>query len=242
MVCAMHRVFFPAALALCVFAQSPRHQRQQPPAAVDPGPPPADAVVLFDGKDLLQWTRNDGTPTGCAIDAGEMLCKTGAGDAYSLPKFRDAQIHLEFKIPYMPDKHGQERGNSGVYLQGKYEIQVLDSFNNPTYANGSCGALYGQAAPLVDASRPPEQWQTYDIIFRAPMCENGEVRRKARVTVLQNGVLIQDHVPVRASQCGEETGPLMLQDHNYPGAPTTMMRFRNIWLRPLSPGTTGEEQ
>ena len=214
--------------ALCAFAQRREHQ----PRPVAAGPPPADAVVLFDGKDLSQWQKADGSPGGCVIDAGEMLCRTGSGDSVSKQTFRDAQIHLEFKIPYMPDQHDQARGNSGVYLHGLYEIQILDSFNNPTYANGSCGALYGQAPPLVNASRPPEQWQAYDMIFRAPRCENGQVAQKAVITVLQNGVLVQDHVPIDASKC-EEYGPLLLQDHNYKGAPLTMMRFRNVWFRPL---------
>src|SRR5262249_55320166 len=143
-------------------------RRERQPSAVTPGPPPSDARMLFDGKDLSQWQRPDGSPTGCVVDSSDMLCRTGSGDAVSKQLFHDAQIHLEFKIPYMPDQQGQSRGNSGVYLQGLYEIQVLDSFNNSTYANGSCGALYGQAPPLVNASLPPEQWQTYDILFRAP--------------------------------------------------------------------------
>ena len=219
-------------VVLCAFCQ----QRERPPATVTPGPHPSDAIVLFDGRDLAQWQATDGA--GCVIDAGEMLCRTGSGDAVSRQMFRDAQIHLEFKIPYMPAEHGQSRGNSGVYLHGLYEIQVLDSFENPTSANGSCGALYGQAAPLVNASLPPEQWQTYDILFRAPRCEDGQVRQKALVTVLQNVILVQDHVAIEASQC-QEAGPLLLQDHNSPGAPLTLMRFRNIWFRRLAGRAAG---
>ena len=184
-------------IALGAFAQD----REEPqPRAVDPGPPPADAVVLFDGKDLSQWQKPDGSPTGCVVDSGEMLCASGADHAVSRPQFQDAQIHLEFKIPTMPDQQGQARGNSGVYLQGRYEIQVLDSYNNPTYPTGSCGALYGQAAPLVNASSPPEQWQSYDIIFHAPRCGEGEVKRKATVTRARIG--LRSRNPVRALRTG----------------------------------------
>jgi hypothetical protein len=224
-------------VVLCAFCQ----RRERLPATVTPGPQPSDATVLFDGRDLAQWQAKDGTPSGCVVDRGEMLCRTGSGDAVSRQMFRDAQIHLEFKIPHMPAEHGQTRGNSGVYLHGLYEIQVLDSFDNPTYANGSCGALYGQAAPLVNASLPPEQWQAYDILFRAPRCEEGQVTQKAVVTVLQNGIVVQDHVAIEASKC-QETGPLLLQDHNYPGAPVTQMRFRNVWLRNLQGRGTEESQ
>jgi hypothetical protein len=222
-------------VVLCAFSQ----RRERLPATVTPGPQPSDAIILFDGRDLAQWQAADGTPSGCVVDGGEMLCRTGSRDAVSRQMFRDAQIHLEFKIPYMPAEHGQSRGNSGVYLHGLYEIQVLDSFENPTYSNGSCGALYGQAAPLVNVSLPPEQWQTYDILFRAPRCEDGQVRQKAVVTVLQNGIVVQDHVAIEASKC-QETGPLLLQDHNYPGAPLTLMRFRNVWFRPLQGRATEE--
>ncbi len=170
-----------------------------------------------------------------------MACKSGSADVFSKEKFRSAQIHVEFNIPNMPEQHGQLRGNSGVFLQGLYEIQVLDSYHNPTYANGSAGALYGQYAPLVNASRPPEQWQTYDIVFHAPHCDgDGKVVQKGTLSLLQNGILVQDHVEVQhvtpgnsgANACA--AGPLKLQDHSgFPGAPTTTMRFRNIWFRPL---------
>jgi hypothetical protein len=228
------------ALAPAIAAQKPAEPQ---PRVVTPGvrcgQPPDDAVVLFDGKDLSHWTTREGQPAHCAVDNGEILCKTGAGDLVSKETFRNAQIHLEFRPPFMPDQHGQARGNSGVYLQGRYEIQILDSYQNPTYANGSCGALYGQAAPLVNASRAPEQWQTYDIVFHGPQCDGGNLVKHGIVTVLHNGVLVQDHVEIQntlrgcaADQIGEP-GPLLLQDHNYKGAPTTLMRFRNIWFRPL---------
>ena len=221
------------AVSAC-FGQKPDAQ----PREINPGGPgkaPSDAVVLFDGKDMSHWTTRDGKPALCQVHSGEMVCLTGVGDIYSREKFRSAQIHLEFAIPFMPEQKDQMRGNSGVYLHGKYEIQILDSYHNPTYAVGACGAIYGQSPPLVNASRPPEQWQSYDIIFHAAKCDAaGKPTVPATVTVLHNGVLVQDHVKVEKSTgCGEE-GPLMLQDHSgFPGAPQTSMKFRDIWIRRL---------
>jgi hypothetical protein len=208
------------------------------PAAM-PGAPPSDAVVLFDGKDLSQWAKRDGSPIGCSIVEGVIACRTGAGDNFSKPRFRNAQIHLEFMPPLMPDQHSQARGNSGLYLHGRYEIQILDSFQNPTYANGSCAAVYGQAPPLVNASRPPENWQTYDIVFHGARCSPaGVLEQKPRITLFHNGVLVQDNVEIqnvgRGCEAGVgEPGPIMLQDHDYRGAPVTLMKFRNIWFRHL---------
>jgi hypothetical protein len=148
--------------------------------------------------------------------------------------FESAQIHLEFAIPHMPDQVGQLRGNSGVYIQGRYEIQILDSYQNATYANGMLGALYGQSPPLVNAAKPPGEWQTYDIVFHSPRCINGKIAENGTVTVFLNGVLIQDNVTIAdaTGSCGP--GPLLLQDHSgFPGAPNTTMRFRNIWIRPI---------
>jgi hypothetical protein len=140
----------------------------------------------------------------------------------------------------MPQAKGQARANSGVYLQSRYEIQVLDSYQNPTYANGSCGALYGQYAPLVNVSRPPGQWQTYDIILHAPQCgADGKVVKSGTLTLLQNGVLAQDHVAIKGVTPGADPGDvcqpaaLRLQDHFHPDVKETFMRFRNIWYRPL---------
>lgn len=207
------------------------------PRVVTPGDAshaPSDAVVLFDGSNVAKWTTRDGKPSRCTVNDGAMVCVSGAGDQYSTEKYRSAQIHVEFAPPLMADKHGQMRGNSGVYLQGKYEIQILDSYNNPTYANGALGAVYGQSAPLVNAARPPEQWQTYDIIFHGPQCDaSGNVTQKATVTVLLNNILVQDHVAIDKS-AGCDAGPLLLQDHSgFKDAPVTAMKFRNIWFRPL---------
>jgi hypothetical protein len=214
------------------------------PRVVDPGKPgqpPSDAIVLFDGKDVSEWTYQDGRPAAWPVSDGVLTCKSGTGDIVTKRKFGSAQIHVEFATPLMPEAKSQARGNSGVYLQGRYEIQVLDSYHNPTYANGSCGSLYGQYAPLVNVCRPPEQWQTYDIIFHAPACDaGGKVTTPGTLTLLQNGVLVQDHVQINGITGGAEQvsvcqpGPLRLQDHYHPDVKETFMRFRNIWLRPLT--------
>lgn len=212
---------------------------QPEPRAVTPGKnsadPPSDAVVLFDGSSLDGWTRPDGSPTGCRIEGRAMACRTGAGDAVSRAQFRSAQIHLEFLAPDMPDQRGQLKGNSGVYLQKITEIQILDSHQNPTYATGAAGAVYGQHAPLVNAARKPGEWSTYDIVYHAPVCNaRGQEVQPGTVTVFLNGVLVQDHAPLRFRRAMCEPGPLLLQDHSgFPGAPDTTMRFRNIWYRPL---------
>lgn len=196
--------------------------------------PPADAVVLFDGKSLDQWVHPNGRPARWEIIDGVLQCKPGTGNIISKEVFRDARLHVEFATPYMPDARGQGRGNSGVYLQGRYEVQVLDSYQNKTYFDGQCGAIYRQYPPLVNVCRPPLQWQTYDIIFRAPRCdESGRVLENPRATVLHNGVLIHDDVEIHGPTGGHldenvcAPGPLMLQDHG------NTVRFRNIWLRHL---------
>lgn len=226
---------------LCACAQQ---QQQQPqPKAVDPGKPaqaPSDAVALFDGKDLSKWVHRDGRPAQWFVRDGTIVCKSGSGDILSKQKFGSAQIHVEFNIPNMPAMRDQAKGNSGVYVQGRYEIQVLDSYQNPTYPDGSCGAVYGQHAPLVNASRPPEQWQSYDMIFHAAKCAGGKVAQQGTITILQNGVLIQDHVTLKGATPGGidqnvcAPGPLLLQDHYHPDVKETFMKFRNVWVRPLS--------
>lgn len=212
------------------------------PRVVTPGKaaaqPPSDAIRLFDGIDLSHWSRKDGTPARCSIEDAVLVCKTGSGDLISKEKFHDAQLHVEFSVPNMPDQKGQMRGNSGVLIHGVYEIQILDSYRNPTYANGSCGALYGQYAPLVNASRPPEEWQSYDIVFHGPQCDaEDNLAHPGTLTVIQNGVLVQDHVTIQSRKgCKDkigEPGPVVLQDHQPRNPPMTVMRFRNIWLRNL---------
>jgi len=231
-------------LVLTIAALALVQKIDQQPATVVPGaacgPPPSDAVVLFDGKDTAQWAYRDGRAAQWPVVDRALVSKSGTGNLYTKRKFGSAQLHVEFAVPSMPNAHGQARANSGVYLQGRYEIQILDSFNNPSYANGSAGSLYGQYAPLVNVSRPPREWQTYDIVFHAPLC--GADRRIATpgtVTVLYNGVLVQDHVTIRGRTTSSddtdpcEDGPLMLQDHYHPDVKETFMQFRNIWIRPL---------
>ena len=226
----MKRLLLAAALACS--AQEPQH----------PAKAPSDAIVLFDGSGTSEWTHKDGRPAEWTVADGVLVCKSGTGDILTKRKFGSAQIHLEFATPLMPAATGQARGNSGVYLQGRYEVQVLDSYKNPTYANGSAGAVYGQHAPLVNASRPPEQWQSYDFVFHAPVCDDqGRVSRAATLTLLHNGVLIQDNVTITKNTPGEmdsnlcSPGPLLLQDHFHPEVKDTLLRFRNIWVRELTP-------
>jgi hypothetical protein len=230
--------------ALAVFLCCAQNHNLPQPVVVTPpencGGPPSDAVVLFDGKDKAHWVHKNGSPAKWPVEKGAIVCNTGSGDIFSKEKIGSAQIHVEFAIPYMPQQHDQARGNSGVYLQGRYEIQVLDSYQNPTYPDGSCAALYGQSAPLVNVSRKPEQWQSYDIVFHAPKCSGGSVTVPGTLTLLHNGVLVQDHVSIKGPTPGAvdknvcESAPLRLQDHSHPDAKTTFMRFRNIWYRPLT--------
>ena len=199
---------------------------------------PSDAVVLFDGTDLSEWTYTDGKPAGWIISDGAMTIQ--GGGIMTKREFGDMQLHIEFATPADTEgKEGQNSGNSGVYLQGIYEVQVLDSYENETYPDGMCGAVYGQYPPLVNSSRPSGEWQVYDIIFHAPVIfkgqrfgENGEVVRKATVTILHNGVLIQDHVEIGVTLGGVRNtegprGPIYLQDHDQP------VRYRNIWVKEL---------
>jgi len=203
-----------------------------------PGKPPSDAMVLFEGKDLSQWVqKKDGSPAKWKVanDYFEVVPKTG--DLRTKESFGDCQLHVEFAEPDPPKGEDQDRGNSGVFLMGLYEIQVLDSYNNKTYADGQVSAVYGQYPPLVNASRPPGRWQTYDIIWHGPRFDaNGKLTRPAQVTVLHNGVLTQDRVELTGPTGhhvrppytpGPDKLPLALQDHNHP------VRYRNIWIRNL---------
>ena len=207
---------------------------EDPPAvtpAAEPGQPPSDAVVLFDGKDLSAWHGAE----GWEVKDGVAIPKKG-GITTKQP-FGDIQLHVEWATPEKVEGSGQGRGNSGVYLMGKYEVQVLDSFENPTYVDGSAGSLYKQWPPLVNASRKPGEWQTYDIAFTAPRFdENKALVRPGYVTVFQNGVLVQNHSELTGGtswdsppkyEAHPEKLPIQLQFHGNP------VRFRNIWLREL---------
>jgi hypothetical protein len=204
------------------------------------GKAPSDAVVLFDGRDLTNWTDLKGAPSKWIARDGYMESVKGAGDIRTKQNFGTCQLHIEFATPSTVTGSGQGRGNSGVFLQGMYEVQILDSFDNKTYPDGQCGALYGRAVPLVNACCRPGQWQTYDVVFHRPLFDQaGKVTRKAVFTVFHNGVLIHDHVELQGGTnwigahavtdyvAHGDKGPLMLQDHSNP------VRFRNIWIREL---------
>ncbi len=196
--------------------------------------PPEAAVVLFDGRDLSNWTKLDGGEPAWEVADGAMTVTAGEGDIVSRERFTDFLLHLEFMTPDMPDATGQAKGNSGVFLQGRYEIQVLDSYGIDVPGMGDCGAIYNQFASLVNACKPPLEWQTYDVIFRAArVAESGEIEENARVTVLQNGIVIQNNVQIQGATGGAtdggaaEPGPLRLQDHG------NSVKYRNIWVVPL---------
>lgn len=224
--------------------------KQPQPTVIDPGTastqetpgrPPSDAIVLFDGTDLKNWVPVDtGKAMGWKVSDGAMGPTPHSGMIQTKEAFGSCQLHLEFATPTPePGEEGQGRGNSGVFLMGQYEVQILDSFGNTTYPDGQAGALYGRKKPLVNASRRPGEWQTYDIIFHRPEFENGEVSKRATFTVLHNGVLVQDNLELSGGTGWNgshavthyvphgDKGPLQLQDHGNP------VRFRNIWVREL---------
>jgi len=222
-------------LTACAGAPLAAQPAAQPPPIPVPAsptlsmPPPADAVVLFGGADLSNWARTDGAPATWRLAEGAMVA--GGGDIMSQEKFQDVQLHLEWMEPDMPQASGQGRGNSGVMLQARYEVQVLDSYGIDEPGTGDCGALYGQYAALVNACRPPLEWQTYDMVFRAPRFNpDGTQAEPARLTVLQNGIVILNNVLVKGINCGpldpdlKNPGPLVLQDHGCP------VEYRNIWI------------
>src|SRR2546422_8377919 len=168
------------------------------PKIINPGPPPSDAIILFDGEDLSQWKCDkDGGPAKWVVKDG-VATVNGTGGISTTRGFGDCQLHLEWASPAEVKGQGQGRGNSGVYLQGRYEVQVLDSYDNKTYYHGQAGAIYKQHAPLVNACRPPGEWQTYDIIYHAPRFDSEDkLLKPATITVLQNGVLVQDNVEIK---------------------------------------------
>jgi len=197
-------------------------------------PPPKNAIVLFDGKNLDNWVQTNGKdkPKWKVLDSGAM--EVNGGNIMTREKFDGSfKLHVEFRVPYLPDKKGQARGNSGVYVQGRYEVQVLDSYGLESKID-DCGAIYGIAVPKVNACKAPTIWQSYDIEFHAPRCENGKKVEPGRMTVHQNGVLIHDNVKLTkdnttAGLGGDvcQPGPVMLQDHGNP------VQYRNIWLLPI---------
>lgn len=233
------------ALAACAAEQVYQwgvHDMNRPrPKVVTPGAedrlPPSDAIVLFDGTDLSAWQRvQGGTDARWKVENGYMEVVRNGGDIQTRQAFGSCQLHIEWATPEVVRGEGQGRGNSGVFLMGLYEVQVLDSFNNDTYADGQAAAIYGQKPPVVNACREPGQWQTYDIIFHAPVFKDGAVEKPATITILHNGVLVQDHWVIEGTAFHQRRAeyephaaklPIKLQDHGNP------VRFRNIWIRPL---------
>ncbi len=200
-------------------------------------PAPSDGIALFDGTDLSGWVGKDGGPAPWKVENGYMEVAPRTGDIRTKVEFGNCQLHLEWATPSEVVGDSQGRGNSGVFLLGLYEIQVLDCFNNPTYADGTAGAIYGQVPPLVNPSRGPGEWQSYDIIWEGPEFNGDQLVQPAKVTVLFNGVVVQHgahpigitgHRNVGEYRPHPPVGPLRLQDHGNP------MRFRNIWYRPLT--------
>lgn len=200
---------------------------------------PSDAIVLFDGKNLDAWESVKGGPAQWIVENGVFTVNKPTGDIQTKQKFENFQLHIEWRIPEDITGTSQARGNSGIFLQGKYEIQVLDCYNNETYVNGQTGSVYKQTAPLVNAMRKPGEWNVYDIIYSAPVFkEDGTYRVPPTVTVIQNGIVLQNHTIIlgtteyigfpRVEKHG--AGPIILQSHGDPSEPIS---FRNIWLREL---------
>ena len=196
--------------------------------------PLCNAVVLFNGTDVSNWTRRDGGPAGWAVEEGELCVVPGTGDIMTQELCLDHFLHLEFRCPDMPEATGQAKGNSGVFIAGRYEIQVLDSFGWAVPGLGDCGAIYNQHAPLVNACKPALEWQTYDVFFRAARVdETGAVIEKVRMTVLHNGLVIHNNIELPGvtgaplDEIEGTPGPLLLQDHG------DLVRYRNLWLAPL---------
>lgn len=215
------------------------------PTVVDPGPftasapPPSDAILLFDGRSLDSWRSADDAekPARWRVRDGYMDVVAGTGAIATAQGFGDVQLHVEWMAPDPASGEGQDRGNSGVFLMGRYEVQILDSYRSQTYPDGQAGAIYGQYPPLVNASRPPGEWQTYDIVFLRPQfAADGTVASAARVTVFHNGVLVQNAVTLSGPTAHQrrppyarhaDALPITLQDHGHP------VRYRNIWVRRL---------
>ncbi len=223
----------------------PQHSMERPrPANVTPGPfatvpPPSDAIVLMDGKSLAKWRATDSAmgPAKWTIANGYVEVAPGTGAIATRDSFGDVQLHVEWKSPVPAVGESQHRGNSGVFLMGTYEVQILDTYHNDTYADGMAGGFYGQFPPLVNPIRPPTEWNSYDIVFHRPHFDaTGKVTSPARMTVFFNGVLVQDdqalvgptsHGQRAPYEAHADALPIELQDHEF------KVRFRNIWVRRL---------
>lgn len=210
------------------------------PKVVIPGltndQPPSDAIVLLEKNSGLQWIHYDGSPNQWSIEDGIMTCKPGTGTIKTKETFGDCQLHIEWSTPHEPSKKDQDKGNSGIFFQNKYELQILNSYKNRTYANGQAGAIYKQNPPLVNATKQSMEWNAYDIIYHAPKFDtDGNMTQKPTITAFHNGVLIQDNFELEGTTeyigkpkvipHGDES--LVIQDHN------NFVRYKNIWLRKL---------
>lgn len=218
--------------SLVALGDETRGPRDRPGDATLGQKPSEGAVVLFGGENLDGWVKAGGKgPAGWKVADGILTVTRGGGSIQTEKSFGDFQLHVEFNVPYMPDAKGQARGNSGVYLGGLYELQVLDSYGLKLQDN-DCGAIYKQVVPKVNACKPPLQWQTYDVTLHKARIEDGKTVKKARVTVVQNGIKTIDDVETGVTPGGAgnkegEDGPILLQDHGNP------VQYRNIWLKPL---------
>lgn len=209
------------------------------PRAVTPGEgtaPPSDAIVLFDGTNFNEFEHLDGSAVKWKLEDGAMTVQKGTGDIQTKRSFGDVQLHIEWRTPAEVVGESQGRGNSGVFLQSRYEVQVLDNYNNRTYSNGQASSIYKQSVPLVNACRPPGVWQTYDIIYKAPVFNKDGIRvAPGTVTVLHNGILTQNHTTIQGTteyigmpkNMAHGIAPIKLQDHGNP------VSYRNIWIREL---------
>jgi 3-keto-disaccharide hydrolase len=229
-----------------ILAQSPGDPKltevwQPEPKVIAPGKTsldaPSDAIILFNGKDLSQWQHVNGNPASWLVINNYIQCKPGSGNIQTKKGFGDCQLHIEWRTPDTAKGEGQERGNSGIFFMGRYELQVLDSYHNRTYSNGQAGSIFKQYMPLVNVCRGPGEWQTYDVIFTAPRFNaDSTLKSVATITVLQNGVLIQNNVSLWGGteyigipkyKMHGDRDPLILQEHG------NTVKYRNIWIREL---------
>ena len=201
--------------------------------------PPSDAIVLFDGSNLEHWQSSSGGEADWIVEDDHMTVRTGSGDIQTRESFGNVQLYLEWRAPMNMEHEGQDRGNSGVFLQNRYEVQVLDAWQNPTYVNGMAGSVYKQAAPLVNPAKEPGAWQSYHISYTAPeFDEDGSLQSPARVTVIWNGVVVQNNFVLKGhtpyiglpEYTAHGDAPIRLQDHN------SEVSYRNIWVRRLDTG------